>query len=212
MKPTGSPASAKTRADSIPSLSCASGAMQQTSRESGGRWRRVCVVAGDDPGHLDGVRGGLLAHHRLGLDVLDGVVEGGIQLVQRGSRREILCADDRPVEADRGQVVGNARHFGDVLLAGGAALAGRKIDRFHAAAIGGAVQRLPVQVEVVGRRARPHGVEARRMRHGLQHHVGRKAHDLALEVHLRPMLGVDLQRLFRGAMHTDLLQDLQRGD
>lgn len=43
MIPTGNPALANARAASIPSMSCARGAIVQISRESGGRWRIVAT-------------------------------------------------------------------------------------------------------------------------------------------------------------------------
>ena len=43
MNPTGSPASAKTSADSMPCESCASGAMVHTSNDTGGRLRIVSL-------------------------------------------------------------------------------------------------------------------------------------------------------------------------
>ncbi len=85
-----------------------------------------------------------------------------------------------------------------------------KVDHFHAAAVGRQVGGFPIQPEVEGRRARPHGVEARRMAHGLQHDFRGQFDDLRCKVHLRAMLGIDLQGLFRRAMDAGLLQDRAR--
>ena len=151
------------------------------------------------------------AHHRLGLDVLDGVVEGGLQLVQRRCGAEVLRADDRPVETDGGQVVRQARHGRHILLASTCAWRVSKSIVSTPQPSVAQYRRCPIQLEIVLRAARPHRVEARRVRHGSQHHSGRQAHDLPSQVHLRAMFGVNFPRFVRRAMHADLIQDLQRG-
>ena len=52
----------------------------------------------------------------------------------------IRCADDGPVKPDGGQVVGDARHLGNIIFAGGSALTGGEVYGFDSAAVGGAVQ------------------------------------------------------------------------
>jgi hypothetical protein len=155
--------------------------------EVGERWPGPdrLAAAGDDGGHLDGVARLARPHHGLALDVLDGVGEGGVQLVEGRSAAVVLGADHRPVEADRGQPVADPGHLADVGLARRAALAGVEVGRLDAAAVRREVRRAVTEVQVVRGIARRQGEGARRGPEGSQHELRRHAHDLGLAVHRR---------------------------
>ena len=134
-------------------------------------------AAGDHGRHLDRqARLRLSLDHRL--HVLDGVVPGGVELVQLRRLAAVTGADDRPPVGDRRDVVEHARGVGEVGLGRGAALAGAPVDDLGAAAVGGHVGGAGPEVEVAGAVARAEDEGARRARERAAHELLGEAHDV----------------------------------
>ena len=88
--PTGTPASARIMAPSMPSLSWINGAMVKLQAKK----VTACAVVSfpcNNSGDFDCIACGYFAHDRFALDVLDGIVIGCIQLV-RGAVMPLSCA------------------------------------------------------------------------------------------------------------------------
>ena len=167
-------------------------------------------TAGDHGGHLHGVASFALAVHHP-LQVLDGVVPAGIELVQLRRLAAVAGAQRRPPERDARERVLQARHVGQVRLGGLAALPRLEVDDLDAAPVRGAVGAAVADGDVAARVAGAEGEAPRRRRHRLEHEGRRQPGDLGRPVHGGPGLLEQVQRL--GALEADAhrLEDVQRG-
>ena len=167
------------------------------------------AAAGHDLGHLDRVaRVPLALHHAL--QVLDGVVPAGVELVKLGRLSAVAGAHRGPPEADRAEVVLHARDLGDVGLCREPALAGRPVDDLDAAAVGRAVGVAARQVEVAGAVARAEPERARRRGQRARDELGRQPRRLARAVDHGAALGEQTQRVGGEDLHAGPLEDLER--
>ncbi len=171
---------------------------------------QLLSAAGQHRRHLDGVAGRFFAHQRLALHVLDGIVPGGVELVQWRRLAKVLSADHGPVESHGGQIVDDVGHAAYISLAGGATFPCLKVDGFDAAAIGTEVGDILRKVKVARWVAGADVKVARHSGHGLKDHVPGNLDDLTVVVHLSTVCVKDCQGLFRRELDAHVFEYVQR--
>ena len=125
--------------------------------------------------------------------------------MKRGCGWKIPGAHDRPVKPDRSQVIRDARHFGDILLAGGTPLAGDKIDCLYAASVRGEIGGFPIEVQIEFRLAGAHRIKARGTGHILQNRLRWNFDDLRLSIDTCTVFSIDSSKLSqKGSAHRSL--------
>ena len=142
-------------------------------------------AAGDDGRHLHGVAGFALAVHHP-LQVLDGVVPAGVELVQLRRLAAVAGAERRPPERDAGERVLEPGDVRQVRLRRLAALPRLEVDDLDAAPVRGAVGAAVADGDVAARVAGAEGEASRRRRHRLEHEGRRQLGDLGRPVHDAP--------------------------
>ena len=166
-------------------------------------------AAGDHGGHLHGVAGFALAVHHA-LQVLDGVVPAGVELVQLRRLAAVAGAERRPPERDAGERVLQPRDVRQVGLGRLAPLPRLEVDDLDAAPVRGAVGAAVADGDVAGRVAGAEGEAPRRRRHRLEHQGRRQPGDLGRPVHAGPRRLEQVQRLGALEPHAHGLEDVQR--
>ena len=165
-------------------------------------------AAGDDRRHLDGVARLALALDEA-LQVLDGVVPAGVDLVELGGLATVAGRNGGPPEGHRGEVVEQARDARQVGLGRGPLDAGLEVDDLDAAAVARAPGGVVAEREGAARVAGPEAEVARRARHGREHDVGREGDDLAGGIDPAAVRGQDVERPLRGEFHAHSLEDVE---
>ena len=166
-------------------------------------------AAGDHGRHLHGVASLALTLHE-SLQVLDGVVPAGVELVQLRRLAVVAGAQRRPPERDARERVLEARHVGHVGLRRPTALPRLEVDDLDAGAVRGAVGAAVADGDVAARVAGAEGEAPRRRRHGLEHQGRRKLGDLGRPVHIGPRRLEQVKRLGALEAHAHRLEDVQR--
>ncbi len=213
MKPLASPCSAATRFASRLGPSCASGSTAHCMKLRIGRSRSCVGAAGDGGRHLDEVAGGLLADGGHRLEVLAGVGEHGLGVVERLGRRGHVLAGDHgaPVVADVGQRVDEAGAGRRVLLGARPLLARVVVPDEHAGAVVAQVAVLAVDEHVAGGVAAGEHVAVRHLRDGLHDDRARELGDLRRAVDLAAVLLEDVEGTLAGEADADRLEDVEGG-
>ncbi len=160
--------------------------------------------------HLHGVpRLTLALDHAL--QVLGGVVPGGVELVQGVRVAAVRGGDVGPPELDGSEVVDHPRDGRQVVLGRRPADAVAPVDDLGAAAVGGVVGVAAREVEVERAVARAEPERPRGLRQRACHEVGREAHDTGRAIHVRAVLRQDGERLGRAEPDAGPLQHAEHG-
>src|SRR5665647_2539701 len=170
-------------------------------------------AAGDGRRHLDEVAGRLLADRGHRLEVLAGVVQDGLGVVERlGGRGYVLAGDHgAPVVADVGQRVHKAGAGGGVVLGAGPLLTRLVVEDEDAGAVVAQVAVLAVDEHVGGRVAAGEHVLARRLGDRSHDQRARKLGELRGTVHLAAVLIEYGEHSVAGEADADFFHDLEGG-
>ena len=178
-----------------------------------GALAQLVRAAGDGGRHLDEVARGLVADGGHRLEVLAGVGEHGLGVVQRLGRRGHVLAGDHgaPVVADVGQRVDEAGAGRRVSL-GARPLLGRVVvPDEHAGAVVAQVAVLAVDEHVAGGVAAGEHVAVGHLRDGLHDDRARELGDLRRAVHLTAVLLEDVEGALAREADADGLEDVEGG-
>ncbi len=170
-------------------------------------------AADDGRSHLDQVTCGLVADGGHRLEVLAGVGEHGLGVVQRlGRRGHVLAGHYRsPVVADVGQRVDEAGAGRRVLLGARPLLALVVVPHEHAGAVVAQVAVLAVDEQVAGGVAAGEHVAVRHLRDGLHDDRPRQLGDLGGAVDLAPVLLEHVESALAGKPDADRLEHVEGG-